>query len=68
MEDKQIPLVTLHDVFEARKRISSFLKKSPFVKSGFLSEKIGANTFIKLETVNEVGSFKIRGATTNLIR
>lgn len=57
----------MHDVWAARKRISSLVSKTPLIKSLMLSEETGASVFLKLETVHQTGSFKIRGAVNKVL-
>ncbi|KUK65068.1 MAG: Threonine dehydratase, catabolic [Parcubacteria bacterium 34_609] len=55
------------DIFEARKRISSLIYKTPLRKSIALSKRVGAHAYYKLEFLQETGSFKIRGAANFLV-
>ncbi|WP_017380585.1 hydroxyectoine utilization dehydratase EutB [Paenisporosarcina sp. TG-14] len=55
------------DVWEARKRISAIVNKTPLIQSNILSEKIGRPVYLKLENVHEVGAFKIRGAANKIL-
>ncbi|WP_404454801.1 hydroxyectoine utilization dehydratase EutB [Virgibacillus necropolis] len=59
--------VVLRDVWEARKRISPVVKKSPLIYSPALSEFAGTSIHLKLENLNVSGSFKIRGATNKIL-
>ncbi|WP_099159765.1 hydroxyectoine utilization dehydratase EutB [Virgibacillus ndiopensis] len=59
--------VVLRDVWEARKRISSIVQKSPLIYSPALSEFTGTSVHLKLENLNVSGSFKIRGATNKIL-
>ena len=59
--------VTLHDVYQARQRIARIAIRTPLIRSPSLSEHIGASVHLKLESVQETGSFKIRGATNKLL-
>ncbi len=56
----------LEDVFLARKRIDPIIYRTPLVPSPRLAEPLGANVFLKLESLQVTGSFKIRGATNKL--
>ncbi|KAK3098371.1 hypothetical protein FSP39_018899 [Pinctada imbricata] len=50
-------------VLEARKRIKSYVLKTPLMHSSFISSMApGSNTFMKLESEQTTGSFKLRGA------
>ncbi len=54
--------ITLADVKRARKVISPILQPTPLVSHPLLSERLGTETFVKLENVQKIGAFKIRGA------
>ncbi len=55
--------VTLRDVFSARQRIASIVKRTPLVQSSVLTKHLGVPVYLKLENLQETGSFKIRGAS-----
>jgi threonine dehydratase len=54
-------------VWEARKRISTIINRTPIIHSSILSEKIGRHVYLKLENVHEVGAFKVRGAANKIL-
>lgn len=57
----------IHDVWQAKKRISSLVDKTPVIYSAILSEKAGREVYLKLENVHEIGAFKIRGAANKIL-
>lgn len=59
--------VTLRDIFIARKRIASFVRRTPLIPSPALSERTGASVFLKLENLQRTGSFKLRGAANKIL-
>jgi len=59
--------VTLQDIYQARQRIASIVRKTPLVYSAELAERTGAKVYLKLESLQETGSFKIRGATNKIL-
>lgn len=59
--------ITLQDIFIAAKSISSLAHKTPLVLSQGLSERTGANVYLKLENTQQTGSFKVRGAANRLL-
>ena len=63
----QPDILTIQDVWVARKMISNHVRKTPLFKSSQLSKQLDASVFLKLETMHEVGSFKIRGATNRIL-
>ncbi|HGL4260990.1 hydroxyectoine utilization dehydratase EutB [Burkholderia dolosa] len=55
--------LSLSDVYRARQRIAGHASVTPLVASAALSAKVGAPVYLKLETLQPTGSFKLRGAT-----
>ena len=62
------PHMTISDVHAAADRIRSTAWKTPLVPSPWLSDVARASVWLKLETVQATGSYKIRGATNALAR
>jgi threonine dehydratase len=54
------------DVVAAREFISPYLPKTPLVRSHKLSEALGCDYYLKLENLQPVGAFKVRGGV-NLV-
>lgn len=52
----------LADVLAARARLEGVARRTPLERSAWLSEVAGAEVFLKLETHQRTGSFKLRGA------
>lgn len=61
-------VLSLADVYRARCRIEGRVCRTPLVESQSLSARAGTPVFLKLETVQPTGSFKLRGATNALAR
>jgi threonine dehydratase len=59
--------ITLQDVYLARKQGAAYVRKTPLVESHYLSVLCGADVFLKLENLQNTGSFKIRGAANKLL-
>lgn len=59
--------LTMRDIYSARARISSIVRKTPIVFSPALSELTGSEITLKLECLQETGSFKPRGAANKLL-
>jgi len=55
-------LLPLRSVREAQRRISPFARHTPLLPSAYLSRRLGANVWLKLECQQWTGSFKVRGA------
>src|SRR5262249_36460287 len=54
--------MTLVDAFRARRRIESYVRRTPLVASTWLSDLARASIFLKLESLQVTHSFKARGA------
>ncbi len=59
--------VTMRDVYSARQRIVSIARRTPLVRSPLLAERVGSSVYLKLECLQETGSFKIRGAANKML-
>lgn len=57
---------TYADILAAREFISSYLPKTPLVRSHKISEALGCDYYLKLENLQPVGAFKVRGGV-NLV-
>ena len=51
----------------AAERLSAYVVETPLVFSPQFSEATGANVWLKLENLQDTGSFKLRGATNRLL-
>lgn len=60
-------LPTLRDLHLARKRTCGLLRRTPLVESDSLSALTAAPVFLKLESLQTTGAFKLRGATNRLL-
>jgi threonine dehydratase len=60
--------VSISDVEAAADRIRAHVVRTPLVSSLWLSQLSGAEVWLKLETMQPTGSFKIRGATNAIAR
>jgi threonine dehydratase len=59
--------LTMRDIYLARARIASIARKTPLVSSPALSELTGSEITLKLECLQETGSFKPRGAANKIL-
>lgn len=59
--------VQFQDVLDAHHRIAPHIYHSPCVPSTALSEWLGAQTYVKLDNLQQTGSFKERGACNRLL-
>jgi len=49
-------------ILQAQQRIAPYVRRTPLVRSAFLSERTGGDVWLKLECQQVTGSFKARGA------
>ncbi len=59
--------VTMLDIYLARQRIASIAKRTSLIHSPLLTERVGGSVCLKLESLQETGSFKIRGAANRML-
>ena len=63
----QVKDITSRDFWRAKKRIAPYITRTPLVYSPELSEKTGANIYLKLENLQAIGAFKVRGAANKIL-
>jgi threonine dehydratase len=59
--------VNLLEVLRAKRRIAPYVRRTPLVRSSWLSDLAGADVTLKLESVQHSNSFKSRGAFNAVI-
>ena len=59
-------MVTLGEVYAARRRMRQWIRRTPSEPSTLLSELTNSEVWLKLENRQLTGSFKIRGATNRI--
>lgn len=58
----------LHDAYHAHLRIKTLIRQTPLIASSDLAEKTGARAIhLKLECLQNTGSFKVRGAANRIL-
>lgn len=61
-------LPSLGDIFLARRRISGYAIKTPLISAPGLAEQGGADSvYLKLESLQNTGAFKVRGAANRIL-
>jgi threonine dehydratase len=60
--------LTLGDIYRARQAIAPFVRRTPLVPSDALGARTGGEVHLKLETLQETGAFKLRGATNRILQ
>ena len=63
-----MPLPTVIDVYEARRRLGTRLPRTPLLPSSWLSSIADGTVCLKIESLNLTNSFKIRGALNAALR
>ena len=58
--------VTLETIKNARETIKDIINITPVLESTKMSEKTGANVYLKCENLQKTGSFNIRGACNKI--
>jgi threonine dehydratase len=58
--------LSMRDIYLARQRIGAVARRTPLISSPLLSKRVGALVYLKLENLQETGSFKIRGAANKM--
>lgn len=54
-------------IFQAQQTIQGIARQTPLLHSHTLSEQTGTAVYLKLETTQEIGAFKIRGAANKIL-
>lgn len=60
--------ISVDDIARARERISDLVRTTPVVPAAPLSAQLGTDVRLKLEGLQETGSFKVRGAANRLLQ
>ncbi len=60
--------ITLDDIIAARTRIAEFSRHTPLKRASALSRQLGVDVRLKLESMQDIGSFKIRGAANRMLK
>jgi len=60
--------LTAADILEARRTIVGLALRTPLNRAEALSERLGSEVLLKLETLQPTGAFKVRGAANALLK
>ena len=60
-------MVNINHIKRAKKNLSGLIEKTPVIKSHSLSKIINGEVYLKLESLQQTGSFKLRGSTNKLL-
>ncbi|MHC1742701.1 MAG: threonine ammonia-lyase [Syntrophobacteraceae bacterium] len=59
-------MISLDDIKQAASRLDGRILRTPLIFSPSFSKMTGAEVYLKLENLQETGSFKLRGATNKI--
>lgn len=57
----------IDDVLAARERIAPLVRPTPLRRSHALTDRLGRPVWLKMETMTDIGAFKIRGAANKIL-
>jgi threonine dehydratase len=57
----------LRDILVARRNLSGLIRRTPLQYSFLLSQRVGSDTYLKLENLQQTGAFKVRGAINKMV-
>ncbi len=60
--------ITQRTIWQARQAIAPLVRRTPLIRSKTLSRQVGKNVYLKLETQQQTGAFKLRGATNRILQ
>jgi len=60
--------LTTANILEARRAIARLVLRTPLIRADVLSDQLGSEVLLKLETLQPIGAFKIRGAANALLK
>jgi len=63
-----ILMITLQEIRDAKRTINGLVRRTPLIRSSFLSELCHGDFFLKLENLQLTNAFKIRGAINKIQR
>lgn len=67
MQGNSIKGITSRDIWKAKQKITPYITRTPLVYSPALSEMTGANIYLKMENLQAIGAFKVRGAANKIL-
>jgi len=60
--------MNIDDIRDAHRRIRPYVRRTPLYSSPFYSSAVEGEVYLKLECLQEIGSFKIRGALNRMLQ
>ena len=61
-ECEESALIPVSKIYQSYKKNKTLVKRTPMMKSSYLSERYEAQIYLKREDLQAIRSFKIRGA------
>jgi len=61
------PEISIKHILEARQRIAGYVRKTPLVRADHLSDLSGSEVYLKLENLQKLNAFKIRGMVNRVL-
>ena len=60
-------MITIKDIYEAQERIKGYAVRTPLLRVAHLDSVLGCKAWLKPESLQQTGSFKLRGALNKLL-
>lgn len=60
-------IISLEDIRKAAERIRPYVKRTPLFRDDNLSTRFGSNFYLKYESLQKTGAFKVRGAFNKML-
>lgn len=60
-------IITLEHIRNAAERIAPYVKRTPLFRDETLSARFGSNFYLKYESLQQTGAFKVRGAFNKML-
>lgn len=61
-------IISLGDIRKAATRIAPYVKRTPLFRDDNLSTRFGSNFYLKYESLQKTGAFKVRGAFNKMLK
>ena len=61
-------MLTLSDIYEAQKRLSPYVFRTPVIRLKTLDEALHCKVYVKAENMQKINAFKIRGALNKALQ
>jgi threonine dehydratase len=61
LENGRWSIPTLQDVYRARRILDRYLPRTPLIRPAALADRLGCDVYLKLENLQPIGAFKVRG-------